>query len=85
MGVVWRDFQFEGFSRPERKVDARKFREIRKNMERKPRPETLVRRRSRISTGSNFEADFKIIQDSDDELVVSNDSGSKFLNLYNKS
>ena len=84
MGVVWRDFQFEGFSRPERKVDARKFREIRKNMERKPRPETLVRRRSRISTGSNFEADFKIIQDSDDELVVSNDSGRKFL-IYNKS
>jgi len=49
---------------------------IRNIMERIPRPETLVRRRSqRVSNGSNFEADFKMLQDSDDDCVVSNDSG----------
>ena len=56
---------------------------IRNIMERIPRPETLVRRRSqRVSNGSNFEADFKMLQDSDDDCVVSNDSGMKKIRIF---
>ena len=52
-------------------------------MERIPRPETLVRRRSqRVSNGSNFEADFKMLQDSDDDCVVSNDSGMEKIRIF---
>lgn len=58
-------------------------------MERIPRPETLVRRRSqRVSNGSNFEADFKMLQDSDDDCIVSNDSGmkkSEYFYLYDEN
>ena len=49
-------------------------------MERKPRPELVRRRSQRLSNGSNFEAEFKILQDSDDDTMIisSNDSGKTF-------
>lgn len=45
-------------------------------MERKPRPELQRRRSQRQSNGSNFEADFRLLQDSDDDPMTSNDSGN---------
>lgn len=50
-------------------------------MERKPRPELQRRRSQRQSNGSNFEADFRLLQDSDDDPMTSNDSGME-LEVY---